>query len=202
LEPEQVFRLYDGPVRENPARFCIACGSPCIDVNQGGHSYRACGTCGRVHWRTPSPTVSVLVVDGERLLLCLREERMFRGGKWCIPGGYMEFDEDFLTAGRREVREETGLDVKIRSILSVASNFYVPDMASLNIILLAEPRGGILEARDETQEVRWHALGAQLPDMAFPHHQHIIRRFLETGLSGAPVDPRYAAGVLPDQAPA
>jgi 8-oxo-dGTP diphosphatase len=200
LEAEQVFRLYQGPVGENPARFCMACGSPCIDVNEGGHSHRACGSGGRPHWRTPSPTVSVLVVERERLLLCLREERMFRGGKWCVPGGYMEFDEDFLTAGRREVREETGLEVRIKSILSVASTFYVPDTASLNVTLLAEPVGGVLEARDETDVVRWHPFAEDLPEMAFPHHEHIIRRYFETGLAGAPVDPRFAAGVFSDEA--
>ena len=138
-----------------------------------------------------------MVLDGDRVLLCLREERMFRGGKWCLPGGYMEFDEDFLTAGRREVREETGLDVEIEAILTVVSNFHSADMPTLSITLLARPVGGTAEPRDETQAVTWHPVKDALPEMAFEHHQHIIQRYLATDLRGIPVDPRYAKGATP-----
>jgi ADP-ribose pyrophosphatase YjhB (NUDIX family) len=121
---------------------------------------------------------------------------MFHGGKWCIPGGYMEFDEDFLTAGRREVLEETGLEVRITSLLSVTSNFHTPEMASLSVVLLAEPVAGVAEPRDETQEVRWQPFSEPLPEMAFEHHEHIIQRYVSTRFEGAPIDPRYAAGPL------
>jgi len=203
MDVKQVFREYEGPVSDNPMAFCMSCGSPCADVaSNDGRFYRTCTGCGRVHFRNPSPTVAVLVVQDECLLLCLREDRMFRGGKWCLPGGYMDFGEDFLTAGRREVWEETGLEVQIKAILSVASNNYTPEMSSVCVIMLAGPIGGKMEARDETQDVRWHPFGQELPPMAFEHHEHIVQRYLATGLEGAPVDPEYAQRQLSlDKAP-
>jgi ADP-ribose pyrophosphatase YjhB (NUDIX family) len=136
--------------------------------------------------------VSVVVRDGDRILLGLRSDTSFKGGKWCIPGGYMEFDEDFLTTGRREVLEETGLEVEVTSILSVASNFHTPSMHTMSVALLARPTGGTLRAGDDIQHVAWHPISEPLPEMAFEHHEHIVQRYLATGLDGAPVDPEYA----------
>ena len=177
-------------------RFCPVCGGPCSDADQGGHAYKVCTSCRRPHYRNPSPTVTVLVAKDRSLLLALREERMLYGGKWCLPGGFIEWGEDFLSAGRREVREETGLDVAITGILSVASNQHTPDSSTISIVMLAEPVGGAPEPLDETVEVRWHPFDAPLPPMAFEHHTHIIERYLATGIEGAPVDPRYAGGSL------
>ena len=59
--------------------------------------------------------------------------------------GFIEYDEDFLTAALREVKEETGLDVEIRSLLSVVSNFLSPRLHTLAIVLLARVVGGELE---------------------------------------------------------
>ena len=66
--------------------------------------------CGFVLYRNPDPIVAVLVVDGDKFLLCRRKPETLEGGKWCLPCGYVEFHEDYLTASRREVREETGVE--------------------------------------------------------------------------------------------
>ena len=194
MEPRQVFRDFDGPPDPNPIRFCFVCGGAMADAGDDAHLYKVCTVCKRPHWRNPSPTVTVLVERDRHLLLCLRSARMLNGGKWCLPGGFLEWGEDFISAGRREVREETGLDVEIKGILSVASNQHTPDASTISILLRAEPLGGDPQPMDETDDVRWHPFQEPLPAMAFEHHEHIIQRFLATGLPGAPVDPRYARG--------
>ena len=62
----------------------------------------------------------------------------FKGGKWSLPGGFIEYDEDFLSGGIREIKEETGLNIKINAIISVVSNFLSPKLHTLVIILLAQ----------------------------------------------------------------
>jgi ADP-ribose pyrophosphatase YjhB (NUDIX family) len=194
LEPRQVFRDFDGPPEPNPARFCLVCGAALEDVGDDAHPYKQCTSCKRPYWRNPAPTVTVLVEKERHVLLCLRSERMLKGGKWCLPGGFIEWGEDFLTAGRREVREETGLEVAIKSILTIASNRHTPDASTLSILLLGEPLSGDIAPLDETDDVRWHPLDQQLPEMAFAHQEHIVKRYLATGFQGVPVDPRYAGG--------
>jgi 8-oxo-dGTP diphosphatase len=196
MEARQVFRDFDGPPDENPARFCMICGAPLEDAGDDAHRYKQCTACKRPYWRNPSPTVTVLVEKDRHVLLYLRSERMLNGGKWCLPGGFIEWGEDFITAGRREVREETGLEVAIKAIISIASNQHTPDASTMSIILLAEPMSGEPQPMDETDDVRWHPFAEPLPEMAFAHHEHIIQRYIMIGIAGAPVDPRYARGYV------
>ena len=60
------------------------------------------------------PAVSVLVMDGERVLLVHEVEQ----DAWSTPGGQMEIDERPEDAARREVLEETGLDVTIDELVT------------------------------------------------------------------------------------
>lgn len=76
-------------------------------------------------------------------------------GKWRLPQGYVEFDEDFLSAAIREVKEETGLDVEIRSILNVVSNALSPRLHTLAIILLAGIRAGEPRPGDDLETLEW-----------------------------------------------
>lgn len=196
MEPQQVFTSYTGGVVDERADFCLACGAPLSDHPSGGRVRRACRACGFVRYRIPAPGVSVLVVDGGRFLLCRRQANEFEGGKWCLPCGYVEYDEDFLTAALREVQEETGLDVEIRSILSVVSNFHAPDVHTVVTVLLARPVAGEARGGDDIELVRWFSAGEPLPELAFEADRHIIRRYFATQLAGAPIEPGRAT--LPD----
>lgn len=62
--------------------------------------------------REPRVGVAVIVMNGDKILMSQR--RNIRGdGFWQFPGGHLEFMEEFDDAARREVREETGLGVRI-----------------------------------------------------------------------------------------
>ena len=52
------------------------------------------------------------VLNKAKLLVVLRSNEPF-AGRWSLPGGRVETGESLVHAARREVREETGLDVKI-----------------------------------------------------------------------------------------
>lgn len=54
---------------------------------------------------------AVVVRDGKALLIKRGHEP--RKGEWSLPGGIVELGESLLDALRREVREETGLDVEV-----------------------------------------------------------------------------------------
>jgi ADP-ribose pyrophosphatase YjhB (NUDIX family) len=65
------------------------------------------------------PAASAVVVDGTgRILLVKRTDNNL----WTIPGGALDPGEDIATCCRREVKEESGLDVAIDSLVGVYSN--------------------------------------------------------------------------------
>jgi 8-oxo-dGTP diphosphatase len=96
-------------------------------------------------------------------------------GKWAMPSGYIEQDEDFLTAAVREAKEETGLDIVLRGILNVESAFIPPEHYFLTVHLLAEVAGGELSANDDLAEPGWYPLAGHLPELAFAPDADVIR---------------------------
>jgi 8-oxo-dGTP diphosphatase len=194
MKTRQIFATYQRVTSGPPdtPRFCSACGAECRPKLSGGRWRHACPACGDISYQNPLPGVAILVVDRDHILLCRRTPGRFAGGKWCLPCGFVEFDEDYLTAAIRETREETGLDVNIRSILSVASNFFSEKLHSLVVVLLAERVGGVARGGDDIDQVQWFRFDENLPELAFEADRHIIERYFRTRLNGAPVDPDYA----------
>jgi ADP-ribose pyrophosphatase YjhB (NUDIX family) len=197
MQAKQIFFAYDRQERQRTLeyKYCPLCGAQLELKMKGGKRRLACPDCGFVHFQNPSPGV-VVVIERDGSVLLGERSGSFGKGKWCLPQGYVEFDDDFLTAACREVKEETGLDVELRSILSVVSNFLTPRLHTLAIILLARVVSGEPCAADDLQALKWFPLAGPLPPMAFKADQHIIERLYTTGLEGAPVDPEFATSAL------
>ena len=65
-----------------------------------------------------SVVCGALVVDGDSFIVIQEAEKSVRG-KWNIPGGHAEPDEDLFTSAIREVKEETNLDIKLEGLLGI-----------------------------------------------------------------------------------
>ncbi len=115
------------------------------------------------------PAVSVLVIDDDRVLLVHEVEQ----DAWSTPGGQMEVDERPEDAARREVLEETGLEVAVDEIVTALGGpqFRVvyrngDEIAYVTIVYRGHVVGG--EPRpdgDETTAVDWFPI-ASLRDVA------------------------------------
>ena len=193
MQAKQVFYTYSGKEDGDLVQFkhCPLCGTHLVLKEKGGKPRPACPNCHFVQFRNPFPGAVVLIEKDGQVLLG-RRSGSYGAKKWGLPQGFIEFDEDFLTAAIREVKEETGLDVEIRSILSVVSNFLSPRLHTLAIVLLARVVGGELRAADDLEAVEWFPLSGPLPEMAFEADAHICERYYRMQLEGAPVDPGYA----------
>lgn len=132
----------------------------------------------------------MLITGNHCVLLGKRSDSSFLAGKWCLPCGYIEYNEDFLTAAAREVREETGLEVALDSIVNVTSNFLSEKIHSLVIVLLAHITGGELQPGDDITELGWFAPG-HLPEMAFEADIQIIERYFSGEISCLKTDNRF-----------
>jgi 8-oxo-dGTP diphosphatase len=194
MQIKQVFSTCRGNEDGRPGQFkyCPFCGTQLVLKEKGGRTRPACPRCGFVQYRNPVPGVVVLI-DHEGCVLLGKRRGGFGAGKWGLPQGYIEFDEDFLSAAIREVKEETGLNVETRAIINVVSNLLSPRLHTLAIVLLARVVGGELCAGDDLETLEWVPLAGPLPEMASEADEHIMERYQQTKLEwGLPVDPDFA----------
>lgn len=179
-------------------RFCPRCGQALArDPVPGGRP--RCAACGFVHWRNPIVGVAAVIRE-EAIVALLGEETVrravgdlswrpepergrvllvrrsaSRAGLWCLPCGYVEFDEEIREALVRETREETGLLVEPGPVLAVHSNFHDPDRQSVGTWFAARPVGGSLQAGDDADAVIFVSPDAVSVPLAFPTDALVLR---------------------------
>jgi ADP-ribose pyrophosphatase YjhB (NUDIX family) len=167
-----------------PFTFCPYCGLNLEVRSLGNRDRRVCPGCGFVQWRNPVVGVAVILMDGHRILLGQRARGPY-AGSWCIPCGYVEYDEEVREAAAREFREETGLKVRIGDVYTVHSNFHDPAMHSVGIWFRGAAVGGDLQPADDLRAVDYFPLDG-LPDaLAFPTDRRVLERLRqESGHGG------------------
>lgn len=149
--------------------YCQRCGHALEQRDFEGKPRPTCPSCGLIVFLDPKVAVVVLVSDGDRLLFVQRGAEP-QIGKWCFPGGYVDRGEEVESAARREVREETGLDVEITGLIGVYS---LPSNPVIVIAYSGRVRGGKLVAGTDAEDANWFEVET-LPDLAFPHNVKII----------------------------
>lgn len=123
----------------------------------------------------PKVAVAAWIRQDARLLLVRRRSDPL-AGFWAMPAGFMEYDEHPESALRREVLEETGLQVRVEQLLQL---FHTPaDGGLANLVLVYEASifGGDLLAGDDADAVDWFRRD-QLPPLAFLPTQALVRRW-------------------------
>ena len=119
---------------------------------------------------------------GPRVLLVQRRRPPMQG-TWTLPGGRVERGERLTDALRREVREETGLEVEVGALVEIVElidaaggfHFVILDYIAKPLATLRslEPRAG-----DDAADARWVELG----DLAQYAVTEAVRRVIEQAM--------------------
>jgi ADP-ribose pyrophosphatase YjhB (NUDIX family) len=161
------------------------CDQPCrggISARQWLHGRERlrCPACQFIFWHNPVVGVAVIVVQDKHIVLARRARGVYKGA-WCIPCGYVEYDEDVRHAAQREFQEETGLLVQVGEVYAVHSNFHNPASHTVGIWFRGTVQGGTLCPDDDVDQVAYVPLH-NLPDnLAFPTDRVVLTQLQREG---------------------
>jgi 8-oxo-dGTP diphosphatase len=118
----------------------------------------------------PSLTVDGIIVYKDKLVLIKRGRPPFLN-EFALPGGFVEYNEKVEDAVVREMKEETGLSTKIKSILGVYSDpKRDPRGHTVSVVFELEVLKGKLRSGDDAKEVKLFSLN-KIPQLAFDHNK-------------------------------
>jgi 8-oxo-dGTP diphosphatase len=161
------------PTMPRPYQYCPCCGTGFIRQGLHGRERLVCPACQFIFWQNPVVGVAVIVLQDNCVVLARRARGVYKGA-WCIPCGYVEYDEDVRQAAQREFQEETGLLVEVGAVYAVHSNFHNPASHSVGIWFRGTVLGGTLRPDDDVDQVAYIPL-QDLPDnLAFPTDRLVL----------------------------
>ena len=124
-------------------------------------------------------TCDMIIVKDNQILLAKRADNVVaEPGKFCVPGGYIDRDEDIKSACLRELKEETGYEGEIQELLLIQDDpermpESTSDNQNITFVFIIKVGERVGESDHEISEVRWFDLD-DLPDnMAFDHANFI-----------------------------
>lgn len=127
-------------------------------------------------------TVCVLVVnDKGAILVQKRASHLSNGGRYGLPGGFMDRDETTSQTAIRELLEETGLTGEIVSLFQIVDTPNRPkeDRQNVQFNYIVKIKEGEFNTNSEVEELRWVSK-EDLPseeEFAFDHIKFIERYF-------------------------
>jgi ADP-ribose pyrophosphatase YjhB (NUDIX family) len=166
-------------------RFCPWCSKELVQATLDGQLRLACGdkNCGFIYYQNPVPAAGAIIVENDSILLVKRAHPP-KIGWWCVPAGFMEWNEHPTQTAVRELREETGLDVRLKGFFEVYSGNDGPRNNAILLLYLAERIGGEMAASDDALDVRFFPFDDLPQDIAFISHRQALADYQRRFRSG------------------
>ena len=153
--------------------YCPLCAASLAMRFVHGASRRACPDCDFVHFDDPKVAAGALVENAQGQLLYVRRNRGAHVGAWAFPGGFVDRGEAVHDAVAREVREETGLGIRIDDLVGVFSRRHDP---VIFVAFRSHVVSGVVTPGPEVSDVCFFP-ETELPPPAFPSDEEVIARW-------------------------
>ena len=109
--------------------------------------------------KRPLVGVGAIILQRDRILMVERGKEPLKGW-WSLPGGALESGERLQESVRREIREETGLEIRPLGVFEIFERIMrdaagVPEYHFVVIDYMCRITGGALRAGDDVARVEW-----------------------------------------------
>ncbi|MSS74479.1 NUDIX hydrolase [Candidatus Pacearchaeota archaeon] len=98
---------------------------------------------------------AIIINHKNKILLTKRSPLITEGNKWCLPGGHSKKGETAEQSAKRELFEETGLNIKNAKLLFVHEEFIKRLNLHANVFVFLSDFSGKLKTNWEVSECRW-----------------------------------------------
>lgn len=160
----------------NEKRYCPYCAHLLVSKYIDGRTRFYCKNCYTVIYKNPLPATASLIINDNKILLVKRKFDPCKG-KWSLPGGFIEINENPKDACLRELKEETGLKADIDRIIDAYHSKSELYNSVVIIGYLVKNVHGKLKAGDDAEEVAYFDV-ENLPSIAFKSHKMMINKIL------------------------
>ena len=161
--------------------YCPICGSKHFVI----HSFKSkqCQDCDFVYFANPCAATAAFIMNGKGELLVVRRAKDPAKGTLDLPGGFVDMYETAEEGMRREIQEETGLEVGKLEYLFSSPNIYQYSGLGVHTIdmdyLVHVDDDVVVKASDDAAECLWIALDKVRPEeFGLLSIRHSVERFL------------------------
>ena len=161
--------------------YCPICGSKFFVV----HNFKSkkCLDCGFVYYANPCAATAAFIVNCRHEMLVVRRAKEPAKGTLDLPGGFVDMYETAEEGMRREIKEETGLEVDKIEFLFSSPNVYQYSGLGVHTIdmdyLVRVPNDSQVRAADDAAECLWIPIQEIHPEeFGLLSIRHAVERFI------------------------
>jgi ADP-ribose pyrophosphatase YjhB (NUDIX family) len=159
--------------------FCVNCGGELVPRVIEGREVEACPNDTFILWHDPKVSTAV-VVEGEGGIVLGRRSIEPGYGLWCLPGGFVNDDEDPAVAAVRECREEITAAVELTGLIGV---YHIAKTDAPSMVAIAY-RGRLEDGAEPAAGPEMIEVAVfppeSIPALAFPSHKKVVEEYLRS----------------------
>jgi NADH pyrophosphatase NudC (nudix superfamily) len=164
-------------------QFCPVCGSQHFEENN--FKSKKCRDCGFTYYANPCSATVAFIVNERGELLVARRAKEPAKGTLDLVGGFVDMDENVEEGMRREIAEETGLQVGELEYLFSIPNLYEYSGMTIHTLdmffLVRVPNDVKVKADDDVAELTWKKIkDVDYHEFGLHSISLGVKRFVET----------------------
>ncbi|MCK4311820.1 MAG: NUDIX domain-containing protein [Candidatus Cloacimonetes bacterium] len=159
--------------------YCIRCGNELTILNDNEEKLRPhCVKCGWIYYKNPIPASACVIINEKKEVLIIKRKFDPGAGRWALPSGYIEINQNPDECAIEEMKEETGLNGEIIEFLGFYTDFSPLYEKVISFGFLMKVTGGELQAGDDAAEACYVAFD-DCPEIVFPSHRYFLKKVIE-----------------------